>query len=66
MRKINNFVFVTNMQHGACLLFDRKGLGRYQSWEFINNRFYGNWLHLLQVQRNRITENIRQTFSAAL
>lgn len=66
MRKINNFVFVPNMQHGACLLFDRKGLGRYQSWEFINNRFARHWLHPLHMLRKRITENIQQMFFAAL
>lgn len=63
MRKVNNFVFVPNMQHGACLLFDRKGLGRYQSWEFINSRF--DWLRLFQVSGKRMTENVKQIFAAA-
>ena len=66
MRKINNFVFVPNMQQGVCLLFDRKGLGRYQSWEFGNNRFAENFPHLLQVSRKRITESLRQIFSSAM
>ena len=29
--RTKHFNAVTNSQHGACLLFDRKGLGAYQS-----------------------------------
>ena len=34
MRRVNNFIYVTNMQQGACLLFDRKGLGCFPSKGF--------------------------------
>ncbi len=65
MRKTNNFMYVTNVQHGACLLFDRKGQGCTRSWALINDGFIGSCCQLLQVTRRRITENIRHTFAAA-
>ena len=34
MRRVNNFIYVTNVQQGACLLFDRKGLGCFPSKGF--------------------------------
>ena len=34
MRRVNNFIYVTNVQQGACLLFDRKGLGCFPSRGF--------------------------------
>lgn len=54
MRKVNNFIFVPNMQHGACLLFDRKGLGRYQSWDLGNNRLTENLLYLFRLSQKHI------------
>ena len=31
MLTVKNVIFVTNLNHGACLLFDRKGLGHKQT-----------------------------------
>jgi hypothetical protein len=59
MHKINNFVFVTNVQHGACLLFDRKGLGCCQSRALRTNRLVKSSLQLVQALQRRITENIK-------
>ncbi len=54
MRKDNNFIFVTNMQQGACLLFDRKGLGYQQAPLFKNNQWIENSLHLFRVLQKRV------------
>jgi hypothetical protein len=42
MRKDNNFIFITNVQQGACLLFDRKGLGHFPAKGLkVNQRVKG-------------------------
>ena len=49
MRKVKNLVFVTNLKHGACLLFDRKGLGYRQTKIFKNQRTVKHLLQRLQA-----------------
>ncbi len=63
MRKLNNFIFVTNVQQGACLLFDRKGLGYRQSPMFKSNQWIENSLYLFRVLQKRV--NIQGVLSRA-
>lgn len=54
MRKVNNFIFVTNVQQGACLLFDRKGLGCFPSKKLKNDRLAKKLFYMFWVLRKRI------------
>lgn len=48
MIKVKNVIFVTSLKHGACLLFDRKGLGCKQTQKLRYNQPAKSWLQRLQ------------------
>ena len=48
MITVKNVVFVTNLKHGACLLFDRKGLGYRQTRKFKKHQPVKSLLQRLQ------------------
>ncbi len=54
MHKTKNFIYVANIQNGACLLFDRKGLGYRQVPLFKSNQWIENSLHLFGVLQKRV------------
>ena len=49
MHKAKSFIYVTNLQHGACLLFDRKGLGYRQSPMYKSNQLIDSSFHLFRT-----------------
>ena len=48
MIRVKNVIFVTNLKHGACLLFDRKGLGFKQTHMIRDHQPVKNLLQRLQ------------------
>ena len=49
MYKTKSFIYVANLTNGACLLFDRKGLGYQQSPMFRSNQLVESSLHLFRM-----------------
>ena len=49
MLTVKNVIFVTSLKHGACLLFDRKGLGYKQTKQIRNPQPVKNFFHRLHA-----------------
>ena len=48
MLTVKNVIFVTNLNHGACLLFDRKGLGHKQTQKVRTQQSIKSFLQRLK------------------
>lgn len=64
MHKENSFIFITNVQHGACLLFDRKGLSCYRPKRLKSDRLAKNLFYMFWMLQKHI--RIQSVFSGQL
>lgn len=53
MHRSKSFSYIGNIQNGACLLFDRKGLGYRQSPMFKSNQLVESSLHLFRALQKK-------------